>query len=85
MAKLKFLKVKKKHKQIFFLKLTKKKKTTKFNNSLFLGNYISNINIYIFLYLRIIFYSKLGVNNSKQFTLISLFYLKNFLNKNIKK
>lgn len=86
MTKLKFFKDKKqyKFKKVYFLKLADTKKTTKFNHSLNLGNYSSNLKFFIFKYPKIIFYSKLGSNISKQFPLISLFYLKNFLNKNIK-
>lgn len=84
MIKLKLVKNNKKN--IYKLKLTKVKKTTKFNTLLNFGTYISNSNIkiYKFLYFKIISYFKLGSNLSKQFSLISLYYLKNFLNKNLK-
>lgn len=87
MTKLKLIKKYKKnfkYKFIYTLRISYLKKTTKINFLINLGNYISNINIYIFLYPKIIFYSKLGSNISKKFSLISLYYLKNLLiNNNI--
>lgn len=85
MKKLKF-KLKKntyKLKKIYSLDIFNTKKTTKFNNLLNLGNYISKIKLYTFIYPKIICSLKLGSNFSKQASLISLFYLKNFLNKNL--
>lgn len=83
MTKLKLLKNKKKYK-LYNLRLTNLKKTTKFNSLLNLGNYISNIKLYLFMYSKIISYFKLGSIISKQFVLISLYYLINLLYKNIK-
>lgn len=86
MTKLKFVKnnqKKNKVKKIYFLKIASTKKTTKFNHLINLGSYIANKKLYTFKYPLIISYSKLGSNLSKQVSLISLFYLKNILNKNI--
>lgn len=84
MTKLKLLKNNKKKYKLYNLKIANLKKTTKVNNLLNLGNYISNIKLYTFIYPKIISYSKLGSNISKQFSLISFYYLIKFLNKNIK-
>lgn len=75
--KLKVLKNKKKY------KLYNLKKKIKFNKILNLGKCLSYNKLYIFMYQQIISYFKLGSNNSKQFLLISIYFLKYFLNKNI--
>ncbi len=80
MMKLKFIKNSpKKYKlnYIFMLKSTKKK------NFNILGKYIPSIKLYILKYPNIIFSLKLGYNHSKQSYLLSLFYLKKILEKNL--
>lgn len=87
MIKLKFYinknKKKNKLKKVYFIKIKRKNNKINCPKKLFLGSYSSKTKLYIFLYARIIAYSKLGINFSKRFSLTSLFYLKRFLHKNI--
>ena len=87
MTKIKFLitrKIKKNlHKKMYFIRIAKKDKTTKFNYNLKLGGYYPSVQLYKFMYYKIISYSKLGADFSKQFSLRSFFYLRKFLIKNI--
>lgn len=87
MTKIKFLttkKIKKNlNKKIYFIRIANRDKTTKFNSNLKLGGYFPNIKLYKFIYYKIISYSKLGADFSKQFSLRSFFYLKKLLLKNI--
>lgn len=87
MTKIKFLITKKRkknlHKKIYFIRIANSNKTTKFNYNLKLGSYFPNVKLYKFIYYKIISYSKLGADFSKQFSLRSFFYLRKFLIKNI--
>ncbi len=85
MTILKFLKAKqKKHKRnkLYLLRIATTKKTTKFNHSIYLGSYVSNLKLYKLIYPEIISFLKLGANYAKQSSVISLFFLKKMLKQN---
>lgn len=85
MIKIKFYINKKKIKseKTYSLYLRKKNIKTNYSKAMKLGNYISKIKLYMFLYSKLIAYFKLGTHFSKRFSLRSFFYLKNLLDKNI--
>ena len=86
MIKIKFCRNKEKSspvKAYYSIKLKRKNIKMNYSKGLELGGCISRIKSYIFTYAKIIAYSKLGADLSKRLSLRSLFYLKNFLSKNM--
>lgn len=83
MTKLKFIVKNKKNHKLKKVYNINSKKTMKFNRQMKLGTYVPNIKLYIFVYSILISYLKLGYTFSKQFSLLSLFYLKKILKQNL--
>lgn len=85
MIKIKFCSDKKKGGSIVKYSVNLEKKNVKANyfKELELGRCTPKIKFYMFRHVKVIAYSKLGASLSKRFPLKSLFYLKDFLAKNM--